>query len=330
MSRGRSGAGRSRSAGCLTLLALGVAGLVIVILLWYLLAGCLREPPPGPGPGPGPEEPTSQPASCPDVQMISVPGTWESSSTDDPYNPSANPASLMLNISDPVREQFPAERVDVYTVPYVAQFSNPVAFPPDGQASYNVSRTEGTRRTFDFLTQRHEECPLTTYVLAGFSQGAVIAGDIAEQIGKGNGPVPADRVLGVTLIADGRRSGEPGPGQPIQVGNPPPGIGAEVALAGLSVPGITMTGAREGGFGEIADRVYTICAPGDLICDAPRNALSPANIVGSLGTLTAAVGNPVHSLYHNFVVEPDGTTATQWAADWAVGLVDAAPQPPHS
>ncbi|WP_432278541.1 cutinase family protein [Nocardia carnea] len=296
---------------------------------WKRGGGCRRAPQP-PGPGPGGEEPTSQPASCPDVQMVSVPGTWESNSNDDPYNPTANPASLMLNVSNPVREQFPAERVDVYTVPYVAQFSNPVAFPPDGQASYNVSRTEGMRRTFDFLTQRHEECPLTTYVLAGFSQGAVIAGDIAEQIGKGNGPVPAERVLGVTLIADGRRSGEPGPGQPIQVGTPPPGIGAEVALGGLTVPGITMTGPRKEGFGELADRVYTICAPGDLICDAPRNALSPANILGSLGTLAQAVGNPVHSLYHGFVVDENGTTATQWAAQWAIGLVEGAPAPPHS
>ncbi|MEU1953610.1 cutinase family protein [Nocardia rhamnosiphila] len=330
MSRGRTGSRRSRPKGCLTLLAVGVVGLVIVILLWYLLAGCLREPGPGPGPEPGPGEPTSQPASCPDVQMISVPGTWESNSTDNPYNPTANPASLMLNVSNPVREQFPEGRVDVYTVPYIAQFSNPIAIPPDGQASYNASRTEGSRRTFDFLTQRHQECPLTTYVLAGFSQGAVIVGDIAEQIGKGNGPVPADRVLGVTLIADGRRSGETGDGQPIQVGTPPPGVGAEVALAGLTVPGITMTGVRKEGFGELADRVYTICAPGDLICDAPRNALSPANILGSIGTLAQAVGNPVHSLYHNFVVDPDGTTATQWAADWAVGLVGSAPSPPHS
>lgn len=330
MSRGRTGSRRAKPAGCLKLLVAAVFGVVIVVLLWYLLAGCLRKPEGPPEPEPGPEPPISQPASCPDVQMISVPGTWESSSTDDPYNPTANPASLMLNVSNPVREQFPDGRVDVYTVPYIAQFSNPIAIPPDGQASYNVSRSEGMRRTYDFLAERHEGCPLTTYVLAGFSQGAVIAGDIAEQIGKGNGPVPADRVLGVALIADGRRSGESGPGQPIQVGTPPPGIGAEVALGGLNVPGITMTGPRENGFGEIADRVYTICAPGDLICDAPRNALSPANILGSLGTLVQAVGNPVHSLYHGYVVDSAGTTATQWAANWAIGLVGSAPEPPHS
>ncbi|WP_051161309.1 cutinase family protein [Nocardia brevicatena] len=319
---------RSRPTGCLILLAAAVLIVIVILLLWYLLAGRLREP--EPGPKPPPERPTSQPASCPDVQLMSIPGTWESNSGDNPHDPAANPASLMLHVTNAVRERFPEGRLEIYTVPYVAQFSNPIAFPPDGQASYNVSRSEGTQRAIDALAARHAECPLTTYVLAGFSQGAVIAGDIAAQIGTGNGPVPADLVLGVTLIADGRRSGEPGPGQAIPIGEVPAGIGAEIALGGLNVPGITMTGPRSGGFGALADRTYTICAPGDLICDAPRQALNPVNIFGSLGTLVQAVGNPIHSLYNGFVVDSNGTTATQWAADWAAGLIESAPHPPHS
>ncbi|MGV9611813.1 cutinase family protein [Nocardia xishanensis] len=313
-------------AGCLVFLAVIALIVVVVILLWFLLAGRLRVPKPGPEPTP---PPTSQPATCPDVQMISVPGTWESNSTDDPHNPAANPLSLMLNISGPVRQQFPAERVDVYTVPYVAQFSNPVAIPPDGQQSYNNSRSEGTQRMVDMMTERARECPLTTYVIAGFSQGAVIAGDIAAQIGAGKGPVPADRVLGVTLIADGRRAGGPETGGAIPIGTPPPGVGAEVALAGLKVPGITMTGPRDG-FGALADRTYTICAPGDLICDSPQQALNPVNWIPSVVTLVRAAGNPVHALYNGFVVDGNGTTATQWTANWAGGLIEGAPRPPHS
>ncbi|MEU4345264.1 cutinase family protein [Nocardia sp. NPDC023852] len=324
--RSRSTSRRSKPAGCLILIGIVVLIILVVLLLWYLLAGRLRPPEPGPKP---PERPTSQPASCPDVQMISVPGTWESNSYDDPHNPAANPLSLMLNISDPVAQKFPTERLDVYTVPYVAQFSNPIAIPPDGQQSYNNSRSEGTKRMVDAMVARNKECPLTTYVLAGFSQGAVIAGDIAAQIGANNGPVPADLVLGVMLIADGRRTGDTGPGQAIQIGTPPPGVGAEVALNGLNVPGITMTGPRQGGFGSLADRTYTICAPGDLICDAPREALSPWNIVVSVNTLVRAVGNPVHSLYNGFVVDADGTTATQWTANWADSLIETAPHPAH-
>ncbi len=154
--------------------------LAIVLVLWYMLAGRLDIPSPIPTP-PGPEEPQSQPASCPDVQVVAVPGTWESAVGDDPYAPAANPYSLMLNVTRPLQERFDAQRADVYTVPYVAQFSNPIAIPPDGQQSYNNSRSEGFAATTDILARRSAECPLTTYVLTGFSQGAVIVGDVARR-----------------------------------------------------------------------------------------------------------------------------------------------------
>ncbi len=78
------------------------------------------------------------------------------------------------------------------------------------------------------MTEMNNRCPLTSYVLVGFSQGAVIAGDLASDIGNGRGPVDEDLVLGVTLIADGRR--QAGVGQ--DVGPNPPGQGAEITLAG--------------------------------------------------------------------------------------------------
>ncbi len=309
------------------MLALLVLAIIVIVLLWYLLAGRLKEPGPTP---PGPPPPTSQSAACPDVMMLSIPGTWESSSNDDPYNPHANPISLMLSVSQPLREQFPDNRLEVYTVPYVAQFSNPIAIPPDGQASYNNSRTEGTARATDVLAQRHKECPLTNFVIAGFSQGAVIAGDVAAQIGAGNGPILEANVLGVTVIADGRRTAT-GPGQPTEIGDPPPtGEGAEVALKGVNVPGISMTGPRPGGFGTLAPKVNSICAPGDMICDAPRQALNPVNALGSLAALIRSAGNPVHALYASNTVDANGTTATQWTVNWAAGLIDNAPHPPHS
>lgn len=309
------------------MLALLVLAIIVIVLLWYLLAGRLKEPGPTP---PGPPPPTSQSAECPDVMLLSIPGTWESSSTDDPYNPQANPISLMLSVSGPLRAQFPENRLEVYTVPYVAQFSNPIAFPPDGQASYNNSRTEGTARATDVLAQRHKECPLTNFVIAGFSQGAVIAGDVAAQIGAGNGPIPEANVLGVTVIADGRRTAT-GPGLPTEIGDPPPtGEGAEVALRGVNVPGISMTGARPGGFGTLAPKVNSICAPGDMICDAPREALNPVNALGSLAALIRSAGNPVHALYSSNTVDANGTTATQWTVNWAAELIENAPHPPHS
>ncbi|QCB49593.1 cutinase family protein [Rhodococcus sp. PAMC28707] len=308
------------------LLAVAVVLGLIIVAAWYLLAGRLPDTVPSPVPEPGPGEQTSQPADCADVSVIAIPGTWESSATDDPYNPSANPLSLMLNVTRPLQEQFEPGRASVYTVPYVAQFSNPIAFPPDGQQSYNNSRTAGTAAAKAELTRVSEHCPLTSYILAGFSQGAVIAGDIAAEIGAGNGPVSADKVLGVTLIADGRRDGTSGQ----DIGPPVDGVGAEVALGGLDFPGVTMTGARAGGFGSLDSVVNQICAPGDLICTAPSEGLSLRNIPQSLGILVGAAGNPVHASYNTFVVDDSGTTSTQWTAQWAAGLIEQAPAIPHS
>ncbi|KAA0024643.1 cutinase family protein [Antrihabitans cavernicola] len=317
---------KKRSFGKLLALfvALVVVFLLVIALIWYLAAGRLNEPTPVPGPTPGPGQPQSQPASCPDVQVVAIPGTWESSSADDPHNPTFNPKSLIANVTRPLQQQFPASRADVYTIPYVAQFSNPVALPPDGQASYNVSRSEGAKRANDVVAGMHANCPLTNFVIVGFSQGAVIAGDLAAQIGADKGPAPANQVLGVTLIADGRRDSDAKP-----IGPDPDGVGAEVALKGVNLPGITMTGPR-GGFGALGDRVNSICAPGDLICTAPKSAMNPLNIPGSLAALAGAYGNPVHSLYNSFAVEQDGTTATQWTERWAADLIDKAPTPAHS
>ncbi|WP_305093409.1 cutinase family protein [Prescottella sp. R16] len=312
--------GRKRSG--LVVLAILVL-LVVVLAVWYLLAG--QVPKPAPPTPPGPTPPAAQPADCPDVQVVAVPGTWESSATDDPYDPTANPASLMLNVTRPLQERFAPQRADVYTVPYVAQFSNPIALPPDGQESYNNSRAAGTAATLDLIERRHAECPLTTYVLTGFSQGAVIAGDVAARIGAGDGPVSPDLVLGVGLIADGRRDPAAAP----TIGPPVAGVGAELSLAGLKIPGITMTGARPGGFGKLADRAVQICAPSDGICDAPVEALKLGNWLSSAARLAEYHNNPVHAQYNSFVVDENGTTATQWITNWASELIDTAPKPAH-
>lgn len=307
-----------------TLIALIVVALLALIALvaWYLLAGRLVPPPPTPVP---PQPPAAQPASCPDVQVIAIPGTWESSRTDDPFNPTANPNSLMLNITRPLQAEFGPQRAQVYTVPYVAQFSNPIAFPPDGQVSYNLSRSEGTATATEVMSGMHAQCPLTSFLLTGFSQGAVIAGDIAATIGAGNGPVPADLVLGVGVIADGRRD----PATTPTYGPPVAGVGAEVALAGLKLPGITMTGARPGGFGALADRAVQICAPTDGVCDAPAAALKPGNWMASAARIAEYVNNPVHALYNTFSVDETGITATQWMTNWAADKVRTAPTPAH-
>ncbi|MEX3573669.1 phospholipase, partial [Mycobacterium tuberculosis] len=80
-----------------------VVALVIVAVV-IMLRGAESPPsavppgvlPPGPTPAhPHKPRPAFQDASCPDVQMISVPGTWESSPQQNPLNPVQFPKALL-------------------------------------------------------------------------------------------------------------------------------------------------------------------------------------------------------------------------------------------
>ncbi len=318
--------------------ALAMAGVVllVIVLVVVLLRGHEAPPsavPPGVLPPPSTTthphkpRPASQDASCPDVLLVNVPGTWESAPQDNPVNPMQFPNALLHKVTEATTQQFPPSRVQEYTTPYTAQFHNPLS--GDTQMSYNESRAEGTRATVRAMTDMNAKCPLTSYVLMGFSQGAVIAGDIASDIGNGRGPVDDDLVLGVTLIADGRR--QPGVGK--DVGPNPPGEGAEVTLHEvpvLSGLGLTMTGARPGGFGALDSKTNEICAQGDLICAAPEEAFSVANLPNTLNTLAGGAGQPVHALYATTQFwNLDGQPATDWTLNWAQGLIANAPHPKH-
>jgi hypothetical protein len=321
-------------------LAAAAAVTVLVAVVVGALVVMLRQPDSPPSANPGEASPPSavppsgskarpefQDANCPDVQVVSVPGTWESSPQLDPANPVQFPIALLLNVTNPLRDAFGPDRLAQYTVPYTAQFHNP--FSADKQMSYNDSRKEGMGVTVRAITDINARCPLTSFVIVGFSQGSIIAGDIASDIGNGRGPIDADLVLGVTLIADGRRQ----EGVGLEVGPNPPGHGAEITLHEVPMLdglGLAMTGPRDGGFGALNDRTNEICASGDLICAAPNEAFSIVNLPQTLETLIGAAGQPVHALYNtpDFWVL-DGQTSTQWTRAWAQNLIDNAPHPKH-
>lgn len=320
MARGtRRGGGRR--LGC----SLGALVLIVLLVLgigWWLGNRGLPTGPDSPLPGPDETEQT-QPADCPDVELIAVPGTWESSPTDDPFNPGFLPNALLRTITDPLSEQYPGDRLEVFTVPYVAQFRNPQR---PNEITYDQSRAEGTERARAELAAVHGRCPYTSFILLGFSQGAVIAGDLTNEIGTGNGPVPADLVRGSVLIADGRRL--PGEGQSPGL-SPGNGQGMEISLqpaTGLTqlIAGATMTGPRPGGFGELDDRTAQICDSRDLICNAPLNVVD-----GAARFQEFVANNAIHAMY---ATNPDviaGTTVPEWTIGHVSELVDAAPEIAH-
>ncbi|KQB83467.1 cutinase family protein [Corynebacterium lowii] len=310
----------------ITILA-AVAVMVVIgmgVAKWALdgdSSGTPQEPA-AQGPEQAQEETPEQPEWCPEVEVIAAPGTWESGAEDDPIHPHVNPLSFLLTVTNPLQERYPEDRVKVWTLPYTAQFRN-VSAPME--MSYDDSRTQGTDRVRAEMMETHQQCPGTDFVLTGFSQGAVIMGDLAEELGGEQPFIPAERVRGFALVADGRRVADQG----VAVGNPVSGVGAEVALQPLNaavqpiVPGATMRGPRSG-FGVLNDRVSQICAPDDHICDAPRDV---GNALGRARDMISAGG--VHAQYGTNPNVFPGTTTNQWLVEWASGLIDAPPATPH-
>lgn len=130
----------------------------------------------------------------------------------------------------------------------------------DDAVAGGISALDGAVRAF------HAQCPGSSMVITGYSEGALVAGDELGALSR-SGDVPHDLIKGV-LYGDPRREfGDGG------VGGVAGGI--ETNLPTI-LPGVTMRGPR--GFGDLA--VHEICNENDGICNSTNmitNALAFAN-----------------------------------------------------
>ena len=166
---------RRRRHRILALIAAGAVAVVVALVVAIIVIMVRRPEPSTTAIPPTALPPTSAPvkkprpafqdASCPDVEMIAIPGTWESSPTDDPLQtrPIPHRPVARRDAPDPgaVRPG-PGRGLHGYT----AQFHNPLS--ADKQMSYNDSRAEGTGVAVRAMTEMNNRCPLTSYVLVGF------------------------------------------------------------------------------------------------------------------------------------------------------------------
>lgn len=137
-----------------------------------------------------------KPPGCPDVQVLVVPGTFETSPTADP----TVPVGLLKSATAPVAQRFPADRASIYYVPYLAKFDNIFV--------YQASEADGVTRTTQAIAATATKCPAT-------------------QIGRGGGPITPSRLIAVGLVADPGRD----PATEPLIGPPVDGAGLAQALA---------------------------------------------------------------------------------------------------
>ena len=270
------------------------------------------------------------PPGCVSLDVIAIPGTWETSDHGAPAGSPGMLGAVTYNLPSSMRADY---------VPYAA-----TAFPWEGKV-YGASKHEAITNASNLIGDIAAQCPDTRFALIGYSQGADAAGDLAAAIGHGDGVIPADKVAAVGLVSDPRRS-------------------VFDTLVGPPVVGNGSGGARIGGFGALGDQVRTFCSPGDLYCAAPPgdfmtrmagylvqqsdpgssepdryqpegvalyDAIMEAGGIPTLGqqisdvTLWAHVdkykqflNSGIHQDYTTFPVTGDGTSATEWLRSWLI------------
>lgn len=146
-------------------------------------------------------------------------------------------------------------------------------------------------------------CSDTRVVLAGYGQGAEVTGDLATTLGNNSSPIPASRVIAVALISDPRRD-------------------PATAQLGTPVSGQGVTGPRPQGFGELSNRVHTLCLDGDSYCSTTAES-SPvlAAVSRALTTTTVTTSTPAPTSS----ASPTTTTSTPTTSigSASTGLISA-------
>ena len=120
---------------------------------------------------------------------------------------------------------------------------------------YTASIDEGVRSAQQQLTAVQETCPKTSYILAGFSQGAMVMHQSLLRLADADEDDTLDKIIATVLIADGDRVKNT---SATQVGSAP--SAARGVRSAFSV--------NERDSKPKPDMVvYDVCVEGDLVCD---------------------------------------------------------------
>jgi hypothetical protein len=137
----------------------------------------------------------------------------------------------------------------IVRVPYYAG-----VFPIVDRQALDASVAEGTAKLDHAVRDFHAACPGTRLVLAGYSEGAVVAGDVLERMAR-ESAIPHGLLAGVLYGNPRRPFGDGG------TGGVAGGIETNVPTI---LPGVTMKGGQN--YGDLA--VRNVCNENDGICNS--------------------------------------------------------------
>ncbi|MFF2085437.1 cutinase family protein [Nocardia sp. NPDC058176] len=196
------------------------------------------------GAGAATADPRTDPTAtdCPRWTALLVPGTFETTPTTDP----GEPVGVLAAVAESLTSRY-GNDIDVRTLTRTTDTTP--ADPSEATAEHALTAALSAL------------CSRTQVVLAGYAEGAATAGDLAASIGNNEGPISASRVVAVGLISDPHRD-------------------PTTTQLGTPVSGHGVAGPRTQGFGDLGERVRTVCPADDLYCSTTSEVSNALAAVG--------------------------------------------------
>lgn len=156
-------------------------------------------------------------------------------------------------------------RLGFFAVPYPAQSVEALAFSSTRKQYFEGIDT-GVEQTLKALAARQAKCPTERYVLAGYSQGAMVMHRVMWKLAAGAEGFA--RIDGIIAIADGDRV--PGQGGWRYGTSPATSIDKGVSFLFPSLAGVVYKPQWRVTPASVRSRFLSICDSGDIVCDFPR------------------------------------------------------------
>lgn len=220
--------------------------------------------------------------------------------------------------------------------------------PGNDGTTFGHARLTGDKMVLDHLRGYIANCSESKIAVLGFSEGAAVGGDVLSLLANGAvGGLTDDNILGGILFADPGRSGHSeftGPSQAEQAYIEHPD-GAEYQRNGeystpTSANSVGWVGQRSLDFGNVGQRVISVCNDADIACSVPigstlrdvadisdknitpnsayRSGVTVANMVNE-GKLTSILAQAV--LLDGILADIQNGDIT-WAINKLDGLID--------
>lgn len=247
-------------------------------------------------------------APCVDAVFIGARGSGQSIDDTDGFGPQVGGARDLYTggVTDGHRIRYwpviyPAYDTDLLFTGHVHQ--------------YFVGLDQGVDNVAALLKARAKTCPQEHYVLAGYSQGAMVIHRVLWEIASGRIPLPMERIDGVIEIADGdRQAGQGGH----RLGTAPDGSG--VSLLDTKLSGVRYEARRRAVPASLASRFYSICDFEDIVCD-PLDA--GVSIAGGVAYAAVHLRKGVRIHTHHYLPGNDGAAAVAAAASATAAMTSA-------